>query len=105
MNENHGIPFSSPDERVNYLEIAKDIVFQVIKKELAELDRHGTFEKDEVYVVWFSKTLQNFKALLSTSLPDGRYYELTYNGDKREAYLDTYVKLANQVVQLKDHRL
>ena len=41
-----------------------------------------------VYVVWSCKTLQNSKALLSTTVPDGMYYELTYNGDKHELYFD-----------------
>ena len=44
----------------------------------------------DVYVVWSCKTLQNSKALLSTTVPDGMYYELTYNGDKHELYLDAY---------------
>lgn len=50
---------------------------------------------DKVYVVWFAKSLQNWKALLSTSVPDGMYYEVTYNGDKRETYIDAYKKLQN----------
>lgn len=54
-------------------------------------------EKD-VYIVWFSKTLQNWKALLSTDLHDGLYYEVTYNGDKHSAYVDTYKKQSNDVV-------
>ena len=45
-----------------------------------------------VYVVWSCKTLQNSKALLSTTVPDGMYYELTYNGDKHELYFDAYKK-------------
>ncbi len=45
----------------------------------------------DVYVVWCCRTLQNNKALLSTTLPDGKYYECTYNGDKNELYLDVYV--------------
>jgi hypothetical protein len=49
----------------------------------------------EVYVVWFSKTLQNYKALVSSTLRDGKYYEVTYNGDKKETYLDAYVKVQN----------
>ena len=48
-----------------------------------------------VYVVWSCKTLQNSKALLSTTVPDGMYYELTYNGDKHELYLDAYKKFQN----------
>ena len=50
-----------------------------------------------VYVVWFCKTLQNWKALVSTTLPDGRYYEVTFNGDKNEMYLDVYAKVDNLV--------
>ena len=54
---------------------------------------------EDVYAVWFSKTLQNWKALVSTTVPDNKYYELTYNGDKGETYVDVYVKLDNQVVK------
>ena len=54
---------------------------------------------EDAYVVWFSKTLQNWKALVSTTVPDNKYYELTYNGDKGETYVDVYVKLDNQVVK------
>lgn len=51
---------------------------------------------EDVYVVWYSKTLQNHKALLSTPVPDGKYYEMTYNGDKDELYMDVYVKHENK---------
>lgn len=50
---------------------------------------------DNVYVVWLCKTLQNNKALLSTSISDGMYYEFTYNGDKEELYMDCYKKWEN----------
>lgn len=53
---------------------------------------------EDVYVVWFCKTLQNFKALLSTNIPDGRYYEFTYDGDKQRGYLDVYAKIHNEAV-------
>lgn len=53
-----------------------------------------------VYVVWSCKTLQNSKALLSTTVPDGMYYELTYNGDKHELYLDAYKKFQNMCFKL-----
>jgi hypothetical protein len=44
--------------------------------------------------------LQNNKALLSTTLPDGMYYELTYNGDKQEIYVDAYKKVDNYTVAI-----
>ena len=54
-------------------------------------------EKD-VYIVWFSKTLQNWKALLSTDLHDNRYYEVTFNGNTGEVYVDIYQKLTNTLL-------
>ena len=53
---------------------------------------------DNVFVVWCCKTLQNNKALLSTTLSDGMYYECTYNGDKNEMYIDAYKKFENKKV-------
>ena len=50
---------------------------------------------EDVYVVWSCKVLQNWKALLSTDVPDGMYYELTYDGDRRVTYLDAYKKWEN----------
>ena len=59
-------------------------------------------DKEDIYVVWLSKVLQNNKALLSTTYPDTRYYEITYNGDKNEFYFDAYVKEINQVIDGKE---
>ena len=50
---------------------------------------------ENVFVVWSCKTLQNNKALLSTTLSDGMYYECTFNGDKSEIYFDAYKKWEN----------
>jgi hypothetical protein len=51
---------------------------------------------EDLYIVWFAKTLQNWKALISTSKAgDGLYFEVTHNGDKRETYVDTYIKISN----------
>lgn len=54
---------------------------------------------EDVYLVWQCKTLQNNKALVSTTLKDGMYYELTYNGDKQELYLDAYKKFENRCIK------
>ena len=52
--------------------------------------------KTDVCMVWYCKTLQNQKALLSTKVADGMYYEMTLNGDKNEVYLDVYKKQENK---------
>ena len=59
-----------------------------------------TLTSDDVFIVWSCKTLQNNKALLSTTVSDGMYYELTYNGDKKELYLDAYKKWENKCIKL-----
>lgn len=69
------------------------------KARLEKTDQHVTFTPADVYVVWFSKTLQNWKALVSTMLPDGMHYEITYNGDASETYLDAYKKFDNVCVK------
>jgi len=52
---------------------------------------------DDVFIVWISKVLQNNKAMLSTTMQGSPYYEITYNGDKDEFYIDKYVKESNRV--------
>ena len=58
--------------------------------------------KDDVYVAWFCKTLQNWKALVSTNVSDGMYYEITHNGDKDETYVDVYKKWDNFTVKFQE---
>ncbi len=73
------------------IKIAKNYIEEHLDKSVAKSDF-------DVYTVWKCKTLQNWKYLLSSTLPDGMYYELTYNGDKKEWYLDAYKKVENKVV-------
>ncbi len=56
--------------------------------------------EENVYIVWSCKTLQNNKAMVSTTISDGMYYELTYNGDKKELYLDAYKKWENKAIKI-----
>lgn len=77
-------------------EQAMNIVRNYIEEHLDKSDEIPSFE---VYTVWKAKALQNWKYLLSSSLFDGMYYELTYNGDKKEWYLDAYKKFENRVIK------
>lgn len=59
------------------------------------IDGKKKITKDDVYIVWFCKTLQNWKALASTNIPDGMYYEITHDGNKNKTYVDVYKKWDN----------
>lgn len=78
----------------SFFDIARKLLVEYVNKHLDKTDNiQITYE--DVYIVWSSKVLQNNKALLSTTLPDGCYYEVTYNGDKDEMYIDVYKKWEN----------
>ena len=72
-------------------------VYEYVKEHIDKTD-NVDFSIDDVYLVWCCKTLQNWKALISTTLPDGMYYECTFNGDKNEMYLDAYKKFENKII-------
>nr|DAH63615.1 MAG TPA: hypothetical protein [Caudoviricetes sp.] len=75
----------------------------VCKNKLIEWYNHNSKEQitlENVFVVWACKTLQNYKALLSTTVSgDGIYAEYTYNGDKQEMYEDVYKKVSNRCLK------
>ena len=79
------------------MEKAKQLVVDFFNEEVEKTDGF-TLTVDDVYIVWWSKTLQNWKALVSTTVSDGMYYEVTYNGDKQETYIDAYKKWKNKRV-------
>lgn len=89
--------------------VGMDHFLSICKKKLVEwyneaFDNMSVYVQEKidlsnVYVVWSCKTLQNYKALLSTSVSgDGIYVEFTYNGDKQELYMDVYHKIVNQKI-------
>lgn len=81
------------DNRADYQERAMVLVKQVVDNDYIHPPRYG------IYVVWFCKTLKNWKAWVSTTIQNGMYYEVTYNGEKGETYVDSYSKTANLCVK------
>lgn len=76
------------------LKRAKELVVNYFNDHV-EITDNKKITEDDVFVVWFCKALQNWKALVSTTVSDGMYYEVTHNGDKGETYLDAYKKWEN----------
>ena len=79
---------------MDYMKKAKEIVLDYAQKHIDPTD-NVTIGIDNVFVVWFCKTLHHAKVLVSTTLRDGMYYEVTFNGVKGEIYLDAYKKFEN----------
>ena len=73
-----------------FIEKAKHIVYDYCTNYFDKTEKMY-FTQNDVFVVWFCEVLQNWKALVSTTLNDGTYYEVTYNGDKEEYYLNVLI--------------
>ena len=86
------------NKMANFDEISMNLVRDYAKNHLDKSDGDVDFN---VYIVWKCKILQNWKYLISTTLSDGMYYELTFNGDKQEWYLDAYKKFGNVCIKQK----
>jgi len=83
------------DEMIN---TAKQIVVDYFNAHRDVTDDY-ILTRDNVFIVWFSKTLQNWKALVSTEVSDGIYYEITHDGDRKQTYVDVYKKWENYTVK------
>lgn len=76
-----------------------DIALRIIQDYVdAHLDKSDPEFSYRLYIVWKCKTLQNWKYLISSTLHDGMYYELTFDGDKDVWYLVAYKKFEKQVI-------
>ena len=84
---------------------AINLVYDYAKEHLDISDTRKYPVDFSVFIVWKCKTLQNWKWLISTTLNDGMYYEITFNGDRDEFYLDAYKKFENRAIAYDDTRI
>ena len=82
-----------------FIKLCKQIIVNYFNDRV-EITDDMKITEENVFIVWSCKTLQNNKALVSTTVSDGMYYELTYNGDKQELYLDAYKKWENKCIKI-----
>lgn len=88
-------------ENDKFINLCKNIVMDYFNKKAKKTDNIN-ITREEIFVVWSCKTLQNNKALVSTTISDGMYYEITHNGDKKEIYVDAYKKWENYAIKLEN---
>ena len=63
---------------------------EAARKVLIENLGYQTVEPEDMFIVWFCKTLQNWKAIV---------IEVTHNGDRNETYIDVYCKTKNVCIK------
>nr|DAT55005.1 MAG TPA: hypothetical protein [Caudoviricetes sp.] len=80
---------------------ALNLVAKYVEKHLGVKNTVRAADKAP-HIVWKCNTLQNCKYLIGTNLLDGMYYEVTYNGDRQEWYLDAYKKVENECYPLEE---
>lgn len=69
-------------------------------------DKHKVSDEN-AHIVWMSKILNHNKATViiipnEQTKPDPVYYEVTYNGEKNEIYVDVYEKVDHGVGEMKN---
>lgn len=84
-----------------FINYAKNLVRDYANEHLDKSDDTPEFD---VFVVWYAYELGHSKALLSTTLLDGMYYEITYNSNKNEIYVDAYKKFENKCIKLGENK-
>lgn len=80
---------------MEFIELVKKTVRGYVEEHLDKSDERPTYD---VYIVWYCKSLQNWKALASTTICDGMYYELTLDGNRDALYFDAYKKFENRCI-------
>lgn len=81
------------------MNISTNEFIELSKKEIKKyLDKYTFYilgSTDNIWQVWYAKTIQNHKGIFATPL---YLFECTYNGDDKELYVDCYAKVHKEEV-------
>lgn len=84
---------------MSYEQTDLDVIAEVRRVAQDFLEQRGVMvQEEEIKIVWASKVLQNWKAMIITRFAPDLYYEITHNGDANSTYVDVYKKLSNHEV-------
>jgi uncharacterized protein DUF6275 len=87
----------------NFPDKARALVLSHVKSRQEPRDRHVTISLADVYLVSFAFVRDNWKAMISTTLPDGMYYEVTHSEQMKETYICSYKQWENVTVPDSKH--
>lgn len=80
-------------------ETPQEKVMRIVREYIDEhLDKSDPPVSYTVYVVLSAYILGSWKATASSSLPDGMYYEVTYDKNADAIYFDAYKKFENRKI-------
>ena len=89
------------EHKMRYNSALQEKAIEAARKVLIENLGHQTINSEDMFIVWFCKTLQNWKAIVSGRTIE-EFIEVTHNGDRNETYVDVYYKTKN--VCIKDNQ-
>ena len=61
---------------------------------------HEDYQIQDVYIFWMARILGFMKAILNDNGGNARMYEVTYNRERNEMYVDMYSKDKNVVAAI-----
>ena len=89
------------EHKMRYNSALQEKAIEAARKVLIENLGHQTINSEDMFIVWFCKTLQNWKAIVIGRTIE-EFIEVTHNGDRNETYVDVYYKTKN--VCIKDNQ-
>lgn len=89
------------EHKMRYNSTLQEKAIEAARKVLIENLGYQTINPEDMFIVWFCKTLQNWKAIVSGRAIE-EFIEVTHNGDRNETYVDVYYKTKN--VCIKDNQ-
>jgi hypothetical protein len=90
-------------EPYEFMATARRLVFDYVSVRLAKANSDAEFHEDDISVYWFSKDGEDWRVLLTTTLPDNIYYRVNHSGINREIALDVYHKYDTITIPDKDN--
>jgi len=73
---------------------------ELAEKYIREQIEFANEKKDyQMFVIWKCVILGNYKFLVKSTYPDVLYFEMTYNVESNEWYMDVYWKISNRVIK------